>query len=81
MIQISHGYVASNEMIIINPVLNNNSKNKENDTLKKLKEKDKDDEKTSTERSFKIHSLNKVIHYIKQMENENPGHIFEVKQL
>ena len=62
MIQISHGYVASNEMIIINPVLNNASKNKENDTLKKLKEKDKDDEKTSTERWFKIHSLNKVIH-------------------
>ena len=81
MIQISHGYVASNEMIIINPVLNNASKNKENDTLKKLKEKDKDDEKTSTERWFKIHSLNKVIHYIKQMENKNPGHIFEVKQL
>ena len=67
--------------IIINPVLNNASKNKENDTLKKLKEKDKDDEKTSTERPFKIHSLNKVIHYKKQMENENPGHIFEVKQL
>ena len=67
--------------IIINPVLNNASKNKENDTLKKLKEKDKDDEKTSTERWFKIHSLNKVIHYIKQMENKNPGHIFEVKQL
>ena len=31
--------------IIINPVLNNASKNKENDTLKKLKEKDKDYEK------------------------------------
>ena len=33
------------------------------------------------ERWFKIHSLNKVIHYIKETENKNPGHIFEVKQL
>ena len=24
--------------------------------------------------------MNKVIHYIKQTENENPGHIFEMKQ-
>ena len=47
----------------------------------KLKEKDKDDEKTFVERWFKIHSLNKVIHHIKQMENENPGRISEVKQL
>ena len=49
--------------------------------IKKLKEKDKDDEKTSLERWFKIHSLNKVIHHIKQMANKNSGCIFEVKQL
>ena len=28
-----------------------------------------------------VQSLNKVIHHIKQTENENPGRIFEVKQL
>ena len=33
------------------------------------------------ERWFKIHSLNKVINHIKRTENENPGPIFEVKQL
>ena len=33
------------------------------------------------ERWFKVHSLNKVINHIKRTENENPGRIFEVKQL
>ena len=28
-----------------------------------------------------VHSLNKVIHHVKQTESENPGRIFEVKQL
>ena len=49
--------------------------------IKKLKEKDNDDEKISAEIWFKIHSLNKVIHHINQTENENPGCISEVKQL
>ena len=33
------------------------------------------------ERWFKVHSLNKVINHIKRTENENPGRIFEVRQL
>ena len=75
------GMLLQTGCIIINPVLNVAIKNIENDILKELKEKDKDDEKTSVERWFKIHSLKKVIHYIKQTENENPGRIFEVNQL
>ena len=71
--------------IIINPVLNVANKNNENNILKKLKDKNKDDEKTSigiwfNEQSYSLNSLNKVIHYIKQTENENPGRIFEMKQ-
>ena len=49
--------------------------------FKKLKEKDIDEEKNSLEKWYKIHSLNKVIHNIKHTENENPGYVFEVKQL
>ena len=75
------GMLLQTGCIIINPVLNVAIKYIENDILKELKEKDKDDEKTSVERWFKVHSLKKVIHYIKQTENENPGRIFEVNQL
>ena len=49
--------------------------------FKKLKEKNIDEEKNSLEKWYKIHSLNKVIHNIKHTENENPGYVFEVKQL
>ena len=49
--------------------------------IKKLKEKNKNDEKISVQRWFKIHSLNKVIHHIKQTANKNPDCIFGVKQL
>ena len=75
------GMLLQTTCIIINPVLNVATKNVENDVLKKLKEKDKDDEKTSVEKWFKINSLNKVIDHIKQMVNKNSGHIFELKQL
>ena len=40
------GMLLQTTCIIINPVLNVATKNVENDVLKKLKEKDKDDEKT-----------------------------------
>ena len=46
-----------------------------------MKDKDSKSEERSTERWFKIHCLNKVIHYIKQTENEKLGRIFEVKHL
>ena len=49
--------------------------------IKKLKEKNKNDEKISVQRWFKIHSLNKVLHHIKQAANKNPDRIFGVKQL
>ena len=49
--------------------------------IKKPKEKNKNDEKISVQRRFKIHSLNKVIHHIKQTANKNPDRIFGVKQL
>ena len=44
------GMLLQTGCIIINPVLNVAIKNIENDILKELKEKDKDDEKTSVER-------------------------------
>ena len=47
--------------------------------IKKPKEKNKNDEKISVQRWFKIHSLNKVIHHIKQTANKNPDRIFGVK--
>ena len=46
-----------------------------------LKDRDGKSEERSTERWFKIHCLNKVIHYIKQTENENPGRVFEIKHV
>ena len=58
---------------IINPTLNVVIKNIRSSISKKLKEKNIDEEKTSLEKWYKIHSLNKVIHNVKQTENENPG--------
>ena len=81
LIQISHEYVASNKMYYHKSSIKCCYQKYRKRYIKKLKGKDKDDEKTSIERWFKIHSLNKVIHYIKQTENENLGRIFEVKQL
>ena len=75
------GMLLQTRCIIINPVLNCCYQKHRKRYTKKLKEIDKDDEKTSEDRWFKIHSLDKVIHHIKQTENENPGRIFEVKQL
>ena len=49
--------------------------------IKKLKEKNKNDEKISVQRWFKIHSLNKVLYHIKQAANKNSDRIFGVKQL
>ena len=80
LIQISHGDVASNEMYYHksdNKCCYQNIKTR----YKKLKEKVKDDEKTCVEKWFKVHSLAKVMHHIKQMKNEKPGYVFEVKQL
>ena len=81
LIQISHGDGASNETYHKSRTERCYQKYIQKRYIKKLKEKNKDDEKTSEERWFKIHSLNKVIHHIKQTENEIPGHTFEVKQL
>ena len=80
MIQISHGDVASNEIYY-------QSKNTccyqkyRKLYIKKLKEKDKDDEKTCAERWFKINSfinsfIQLIIHHIKQTKTETPGRIF-----
>ena len=81
MIQISHGDVASNEMYYHKSNIKFCYKKYRKRHIKKLKEKDNDDEKISAEIWFKIHSLNKVIYHINQTENENPGCISEVKQL
>ena len=81
MIQTSHGDVASNEIYYHKSSIKCCYQKYAKRYITKLKEKNKDDEKTSEERWFKIHSLNKVIHQIKQAENEIPGLTFEVKQL
>ena len=81
LIQILHGDVASNEMYYHKSSIKCSYQKYTKPYIKKLKEKNKDDEKTSEERWFKIHSLNIVIHHIKQTENEIPGHTFEVKEL
>ena len=81
LIQISHGDVASNEMYYHKSSVKCCYQKYRKRYIKKLSEKDKDDENTSVERWFKITSLNKVIHHIKETENETPGRIFEVRQL
>ena len=81
LIQISHGDVALNKMCYHKSSIKRCNQKYRKRYIKKLKEKDKIDQKTSVERWFKIHSLDKMIHYIKQTENENPGRIFKVKRL
>ena len=81
LIQISHGDVALNKMCYHKFSIKRCNQKYRKQYIKKLKEKDKTDQKTSVERWFKIHSLGKMIYYIKQTENENPGRIFKVKQL
>ena len=81
LIQIFHGGVASNKMYYHKSSIKCCYQKYRKRYIKKLNEKDKDDENTSVERWFKITSLNKVIHHIKQTENETTGRIFEVRQL
>ena len=81
LIQIYQGVVASNEMYYQKSSIKCCYQKYRKRYIKTLKEKEKGDEKTSVQRWFKIHSLNKVIHHRKQTENENTGRIFEVKQL
>ena len=67
------GMLLQTRCIIINPALNVATKNIENDILKNSKKnnEEKDDEKASVQKWFKIHSLNKVIHHIKQTEQKS----------
>ena len=81
LIQLSHGNVASNEMFYHKPKLKCFYQKYRKQYFKKLKEKNIDEENKSLEKWYKIHSLNKVIHNMKQTENKYPGHVFEVKQL
>ena len=81
LIQISHGDVASNEMFYHKSNIKCCYQKYRKQYFKKLKEKNIDEEKNSLQKWYKIHSLNKVIHNLKQTENENPGYVFEVKQL
>ena len=71
LIQISHGDVGSNEMYYHKSNTKCCYQKYRKPYIKKLKEKDKDYEKTSIKRWFKIHSMNKIIHLIKQTESEN----------
>ena len=81
LIQLSHRDVASNEMFYHKSNIKCCYQKYRKQYFKKLKEKNIDEEKNSLEKWYKIHSLNKVIHNLKQTENENPGYVFEVKQL
>ena len=81
LIQLSHGDVASNEMFYHKPNIKRCYQKYRKQYFKKLKEKNVDEEKNSLEKWYKINSLNKVFHNIKQTENENPGYFFEGKQL
>ena len=81
LIQLSHRDVASNEMFYHKSNIKCCYQKYRKQYFKELKEKNIDEEKNSLEKWYKIHSLNKVIHNIKQTENENPGYVFEVKQL
>ena len=78
LIQLSHGDV---EMLYHKSNIKCCYQKYRKQYFKELKEKNIDEEKNSLEKWYKIHSLNKVIHNIKQAENENPGYVFEVKQL
>ena len=81
LVQISHGDVALNKMCYHKSSIKRCNQKYRKRCIKKRKEKGKIDKKTSVKRWFKIRLLNKSIHHIKQTENENPGLIFEVKQL
>ena len=78
LIQLSHGDV---EMLYHKSNIKCCYQKYRKQYFKELKEKNIDEEKNSLEKWYKIHSLNKVIHNIKHTENENPGYVFEVKQL
>ena len=71
LIQISNGNVASNEMYYHKSSIKCCYQKYRKRYIKKLQEKDKDDEKASVQKWFKIHSLNKVIHHIKQTEQKS----------
>ena len=81
LIQLSHGDISSNEMFYHKSNIKFCYQKYRKQYFKKLKEKNIDEEKNSLQKWYKIHSLNKVIHNLKQTENENPGYVFEVKQL
>ena len=81
LVQLSQGDVASNEMFYHKSKTKRCYQRYRKQYIKVLKDKDGKSEEHSTERWFKIHCLNKVIHYIKQTENENLGRIFEVKHV
>ena len=80
LIQIFNRDVASNEMYYHKSSTKCCYQKYRKRYIKKLKDMDIDDEKICLGRWSKIHSLSKVINYIKQTESKNPGRIFKVKQ-
>ena len=79
--QLSQGDVASKEVLYHKSKLKCCYQRYGKRYINALKDEDGKSEERSKERWFKIHCLNKVIHYIRQTENENLGCIFEVKHL
>ena len=77
---LSHGDVASNELFYYKATIKCCYQKYRKKYLKKIAERNSDRVHFTME-WFKVDSMNKVIFYIKEKEIENPGTIFEVKEL